>query len=112
MKIAVPLQDGRLSMHFGHCKEFAITEVDPDAKTVLRTETDTPPGWEPGALPAWLEELGVDVLIASGIGMRAQQLLADKGITVVIGAPDETPDALVHRYLDGSLETGQNICDH
>ena len=28
MKIAIPLAAGRLCMHFGHCEQFALVEVD------------------------------------------------------------------------------------
>ena len=27
-KIAIPLAEGKLCMHFGHCEKFAIIEVD------------------------------------------------------------------------------------
>jgi len=28
VKIAIPLANGRLAMHFGHCEQFALFEVD------------------------------------------------------------------------------------
>ena len=28
MKIAIPLAAGRLCMHFGHCEQFALVDVD------------------------------------------------------------------------------------
>ncbi len=28
MKIAIPLSDGKLMPHFGHCQEFALIEVE------------------------------------------------------------------------------------
>ena len=28
MKFAIPLADGKLTAHFGHCQEFAIIEVE------------------------------------------------------------------------------------
>jgi ATP-binding protein involved in chromosome partitioning len=52
------------------------------------------------------------VIIAGGMGRRAQQLFAQNGITVVVGAPAETPEQLVSAYLSGTLETGGNLCDH
>jgi predicted Fe-Mo cluster-binding NifX family protein len=52
------------------------------------------------------------MIIAGGMGMRAQQLLAQNGIQVVIGASADTPEALVSAYLTDSLKTGENICDH
>jgi ATP-binding protein involved in chromosome partitioning len=46
------------------------------------------------------------------MGQRAQQLFAQNGITVVMGAPAEPPEHLATAYLNGTLETGDNICDH
>jgi ATP-binding protein involved in chromosome partitioning len=112
MKVAIPLAEGRLSMHFGHCQEFAIVEVDASNKKILGTTTHTPPAHEPGVLPNWLHEQGVSTIIAGGMGQRAQQIFADKGIAVVVGAPAENAETLVKAWLDGSLESGDNICDH
>ncbi|MCK5802303.1 MAG: NifB/NifX family molybdenum-iron cluster-binding protein [Lentisphaeria bacterium] len=112
MKIAIPLADGRLSMHFGHCDQFALVDVDLDAKTVGNVETLIPPAHEPGVLPRWLHEQGANVIIAGGMGMRAQQLFTQNDIQVVVGASAETPETLVQNFLDGTLKTGQNVCDH
>ena len=112
MKIAIPLANGQLSLHFGHCQDFAIVEVDEQSKETLNTSTHQPPSHEPGALPRWLHDQGVNVIIASGMGQRAQQILVQNDIAVVVGAPTEAPDKLVADYLAGELQNGQNICDH
>ena len=112
MKIAVPIVDGRLSAHFGHCEQFAILEADEQSKDTLKKSMHEAPSHEPGLLPRWLHELGTDVIIAAGMGQRAQQLFAQNGITVVVGAPAETPEELASAYLSGTLQAGKNICDH
>ena len=112
MKIAIPLADGRLCMHFGHCEQFAIVEVDDAAKAVTSTNLLTPPPHEPGVLPRWLHEQGANVIIAGGMGQRAQSLFSENGIKVVVGAPAGSPEDVVSAYLADTLEVGQNICDH
>ena len=112
MRIAIPLVRGKLSLHFGHCDQFAVFEVDGDSKKVISRNDKTPPGHAPGVLPQWLGDIGVDVIIAGGMGQRAQQLFAQNGIEVVIGAQTSTPEGLVSAYLQDSLVTGNNICDH
>jgi ATP-binding protein involved in chromosome partitioning len=112
MKIAIPLAEGRLSMHFGHCDQFALVDVDEATKTIGEVGTLTPPPHEPGVLPRWLHEQGANVIIAGGMGMRAQQLFTQNDIQVVVGASAEPPEALVESFLDGTLSTGQNACDH
>jgi predicted Fe-Mo cluster-binding NifX family protein len=112
MKIAIPLADGRLCAHFGHCEQFALVEVDEATKKTIRTTHLTPPPHEPGVLPRWLHEQGANVIIAGGMGQRAQGLFSQNGIKVVVGAPAETPEKIMSAYLAGTLEAGQNICDH
>lgn len=112
MRIAIPLADGRLCMHFGHCENFALIDCDPAAKTIVQTDTVAAPAHEPGLLPRWLAERGATVVIAGGMGSRAQNLFAENGIQVVTGAPAETPQQLVAAFLGGTLVTGANVCDH
>ena len=112
MKIAIPVAAGKLAMHFGHCEQFALVEVDDGDKTVTGTTYLTPPVHEPGVLPRWLHEQGADVIIAGGMGQRAQNLFSENGIKVVVGAPTGKPEDVVSAYLAGTLEVGQNVCDH
>jgi predicted Fe-Mo cluster-binding NifX family protein len=110
MKFAIPLAEGKLTAHFGHCKEFAI--VDADEEGIKGKEILIPPPHEPGVLPKWLHDQGANVVIAGGMGQRAQQLFEANDIRVVIGAPAMTPEALVESYLNKTLVSGENICDH
>jgi len=112
MRFAIPLAEGRLCLHFGHCQQFALVDADPSDGKPMELTMLTPPAHEPGLLPRWLHEQGAEVIIAGGMGQRAQQLFVQNGIQVVVGAPAETPDKLVAAYLDGSLRSGPNACDH
>jgi len=112
MKIAVPLAGGRLSMHFGHCERFALVEVDLSTKTILNREDIDAPPHQPGLLPPWLAERGANMIIAGGMGRRAQDLFVEQGIQVIVGAPADTPERLVGDYLAGTLQAGENVCDH
>lgn len=112
MKIAIPLAEGRLSPHFGHCEHFALIEVDQDSKQVVSQAVSEAPTHEPGALPRWLFENGVQVVLAGGMGRRAQAMLAEGGIDVIVGVPAAAPEQLADDFLNGRLQTGQNLCDH
>jgi len=112
MRIAIPLTEGKLSQHFGHCEQFAIIDVDSDSKNIRSQELVLPPAHEPGVLPAWLAGLHVELVITGGMGQRAQQLFAKNNINVVVGAPDNEPQELISQYLAGQLQCGQNLCDH
>ncbi len=111
MKIAIPMAEGKLTAHFGHCQEFAMVYVD-DNNAITKVESLTPPPHEPGVLPRWLHELNTDVIIAGGMGHKAQELFAENQIKVLTGAPVDTPENLVNAYLNQCLVTGENQCDH
>jgi predicted Fe-Mo cluster-binding NifX family protein len=110
MRYAIPTADGRLTMHFGHADRFALVDVRDGA--VVETRTVEPPPHAPGVLPQWLKEQGVDLVIAGGMGRRAQDLFAQHGIRVLVGAGPAAPEDLVREHLAGALKTGANICDH
>jgi len=112
MRIAIPLTEGKLSQHFGHCRQFAVVDVDSDGKSILKKELLDPPVHEPGVLPKWLSGIQVNLIIAGGMGQRAQQLFEQSGVSVLVGAPSESPEEIVEAYLNGTLVAGENICDH
>ncbi len=110
MKFAIPLAEGKLTAHFGHSQEFALVEVEDNQ--IKSKETLVPPPHEPGVLPKWLHDLGTNVIIAGGMGARALDLFAQNNIKVIVGASALTPEELVKQYLDNTLQTGGNVCDH
>jgi len=112
MRIAIPLTEGKLSQHFGHCEQFAIIDVDSDSKSIKKQELVSPPPHEPGILPRWLSGLHVNLVISGGMGQRAHQLFAQNQIEVVVGAPVDSAENLASAYLEGTLQCGKNICDH
>jgi len=110
MKFAIPLAEGKLTAHFGHCQEFALVEVE--GNVIKNKETLVPPPHEPGVLPKWLHDQGANVIIAGGMGARALDLFAQNDIKVIVGASALSPEELVKQYLDNTLQTGGNVCDH
>jgi len=112
MRIAVPLDEGRLSQHFGHSKQFLLVDADLEQKQVLGKKVETAPEHAPGVLPKWLAEHGVNVVIASGMGQHARNLLVAGSVQVLTGVSVVDPEVLVTDFINGKLETGANQCDH
>lgn len=111
MKFAIPTYQEKLCAHFGHCEKFALIETDGDGRVLSETYVDAPEH-EVGLLPGWLSEKGVNVVLAGGMGSRAKDLFAEKGVRVITGAMGEYPRDIVEQYLKGQLQTGANTCDH
>lgn len=109
-RIAIPLENGRLCAHFGHCQQFAI--IDSENESISGETLVTPPPHEPGILPAWLAEKGVTDVIAGGMGQRAIDLFNNQKINVFVGAPQKSSMELASDLINDSLVAGANYCDH
>lgn len=109
-KIAVPTYMNQLTPHFGHCEKFAIVHVDNN--TVGEVEYVDPPVHQPGVYPAFLASIGVNAIIAGGMGQKARDLFAQNNIEVILGVNQGKPEELTRMYLDNMLVPGENKCDH
>ncbi|MFC2072729.1 NifB/NifX family molybdenum-iron cluster-binding protein [Chloroflexota bacterium] len=112
MKYAIPVSGGTMSPHFGHCEQFALFDVEEQKKEIINKELIASPEHQPGLLPKWLAEKGVSVVIAGGMGPRAQDIFHQNGISVVLGAMESDPEKAVLSHIYDTLATGDNVCDH
>lgn len=112
IRVALPVANGRLCMHFGHCQVFSFLDVNRKTGAIISETAEEPPPHEPGRLPAWVHEKGATLVIAGGMGSRAKSLFEQQNIEVITGAPSESPRKIVEAYIAGALVTGDNVCDH
>lgn len=108
--IAIPVEDGKLCAHFGHCKQFAIVETNDSI--IIQTEYFDPPVHQPGSYPKFLAEKGVTTLLSGGLGVKAQEIFAKNNIEIFMGLDSYQPEKLVELYLEDQLVNGSNLCDH
>lgn len=109
MKFAISTEGGNVSAHFGRCPTYTLVNIE-DGKIVAREEIPNP-GHQPGFLPGYLAERGVECIITGGMGPRAQDLFAQNNITSYIGVQGPIEDIL-ERLLKDELEPGEDLCDH
>lgn len=107
MKIAVASMGNMVAGHFGHCENFHIYETENGAVTT--TQSIPNPGHRPGFLPNFLGDMGVEVIIAGGMGGGAVQIFNERNIEVILGAEGDAATA-VERYLRGELKSTGSIC--
>jgi ATP-binding protein involved in chromosome partitioning len=112
MRIAIPVDGDRLADHFGHCQRFILFDIDPSSREATGSIDVPAPEHQPGLLPVWLQERGVNVVIARNMGNRASSLFEAASIEVLTGAPIEPAMTLVQQYLEGTLVTAENDCHH
>jgi predicted Fe-Mo cluster-binding NifX family protein len=109
-KIAMPIDAGVLSAHFGHAQVFAIYHVENGA--IIKKEELPPPQHEPGVIPKWLKGVGATTIITGGIGQNAINLFNSFGISVLSGAPEIAPEAVIDAYIKKTLAVSNSACKH
>jgi predicted Fe-Mo cluster-binding NifX family protein len=114
MRIAVSAEannglDSPVSAHFGHAPCFILADVeDGEVKNVSSVDNPYHGNHQPGQMPAFLHQQGVDVMLSGGMGRRAIMFFEQYGIEAVTGASGSVGQTL-QRYLDGQL-TGSQPC--
>ncbi len=108
--IAFPTSD-RITVdgHFGHTKEFALYTIE--GTIVKNVKFVTPPPHEPGVLPRFLGQNGIDVIVTGGMGQMAVNLFNQQNIDVILGAKGSIEQNL-SEYIGGILESKGSSCDH
>jgi len=109
MKVAISTDNGYVSAHFGRCPAYTLVDIK-DGRVVGREDIPNP-GHQPGFLPQFLAARGVGVIIAGGMGPRAQDLFAEKNIQTIIGVQGPV-DEVIEKFLRQELEAGRDLCDH
>ena len=109
-RIAVPMEDGKLCPHFGHCQTFAIATIEDDV--IVDIQEYEPPEHVPGLYPRWVAQFGVSDVIAGGMGQKAIELFNEQNINAFVGAPMDTARQLVTDFLAGNLTLSANYCSH
>jgi len=107
LKIAIACEGEVVTEHFGHCLNFNLFETE-EQKIVKRTSVANP-GHRPGFLPLFLKELGVDVIIAGGMGEGAIDIFNQNSIEVIVGATGNAEEN-AKAYLSGNLKSTGSVC--
>lgn len=111
MKIAIATEGDSVATHFGRCPYYTVIEIENGEvknKTILEN-----PGHEPGRLPKFLSEEGVNQIIAGGMGRRAQMLFEQMGISWVLGITG-TIEETIESICNDTICEGESLCssDH
>lgn len=107
MIISISTDNGMVSAHFGRCPQFTLVEINEEGsynKKVIRN-----PGHQMGLIPKFLNEQGVNVVIAGGMGRRAIGFFNQYGIETIVGVTGSV-DEVIQKILDGTLEGGESLC--
>lgn len=114
MKICVPTNghggyDDIVCEHFGRAPTFTIVDTDSGVVSVISNTSEHMGGT--GKPPEQIAKTGAQVLICSGLGPRAIDLLTSYGIEVYVGAFGTVRNA-IEMFRAGKLQIAshKNAC--
>ncbi len=111
IRVAMPVVGNRLSEHFGHAEKFLFFDIE-DGKITAMEIVPAPEHIE-GSYPQWIKDNEANILIASGIGPKAIEMLKSFGITVITNVVPDDPRKIIEDFLANRLDTTyQEVCDH
>jgi len=114
MKIAISTEDKNgldslVSHHFGRCPCYVFVDVkDQKVQTVEGIDNPFAQQHQPGMVPEFIHNHGVDVMLSGGMGQRAISFFDQYGIRVATGA-DGTVRTTLENYFGGQL-SGAEPC--
>ncbi|MGM0421134.1 MAG: NifB/NifX family molybdenum-iron cluster-binding protein [Bacillota bacterium] len=109
MKVAISTDNNKVAQHFGRCPEYTIAVIKEGE--LLEKSTLENPGHQPGFLPRFLADREVGCIISGGMGQKAQNLFAERGIETIVGVQGEIDEVLT-RFTKGELTAGDDLCEH
>ncbi|MBL7068315.1 MAG: NifB/NifX family molybdenum-iron cluster-binding protein [Candidatus Omnitrophica bacterium] len=107
MRVAISTDGDYVSMHFGRCPSFTI--VDVENNKVAKKEIIDNPGHQPGFIPQFLHEKGINCIVAGGMGMRATGFFNDLGIQAIVGVSGRIDD-VIEKLQKGTLKGAESLC--
>jgi len=101
--------DAEVSMHFGRCPYYAIVEADrgeiKQPVEIIANPYASSHG-QPGQVPSFLKEQGIDVIIAGGMGPRAMGFFNQYGIKAITEGEGRVKE-VVKGFLKGELKNSE-----
>lgn len=114
MRVALPLSEGKFSLHYGRSEALSLHEIDLEKGTASHLGLRLFPAGTCSAAP-WVAEQGVDVLLAGGLGSGAAQGLGEVGVKVFAGIAETDPAKVLNAFLAGVIQArelapGESLC--
>ena len=109
MRIAMPMEEGYVSEHFGRARYFVIADIeDGEVKSKEIVENPVYGAHRPGVVPSFLIKEGIQCIVCGGMGPSAEEIFRSKGIKVLMGISGSV-DEVLEKLAKGELEGGENM---
>lgn len=96
--------EGILAYHFGRCPYFTFVELESNSvKNVAVENNPYVDSHEVGAVPNYIHSKGAEMIVAGGMGPRAQEWFAQLGVKPMVGGYGRIKD-IVEQIIKGPVE--------
>jgi len=110
MRIALAVDNNMITEHFGHCEYFVVYDVE--NKEIKGSEIIKNPPHQKGALPKFLREHKVNVVITGNMGKMAINVCNSLGIECIRGVKGQLIE-VINSYVNGTIVSDNSECnDH
>ena len=109
MKIGVASEGKDVSKKKKHCTNYNLYDVENGV--IVKEESIVNPGHQPGFLPNFLADKGINVIISGGMGKKAVEIFKERGVEVVTGAEGDSKE-MVEKFLKGELVSMGSFCSN
>jgi len=107
MRVVISTDGDFVSAHFGRCPHFTI--IDIEKNRIAKKELIENPGHQPGVIPQFLHQKGVECIVAGGMGMRARGFFDEAGIQAILGVSGKINN-VIKELQNGTLQGGESLC--
>lgn len=112
MKLAIPTRGDAVDNHFGHCEMYTIITADEKSEIIRSEILPSPQGCGcKSNIAEVFRQIGVNVMLAGGIGEGAINVLGNHGVSVVRGCSGNVTQ-VAKAFLEGRLSDSGKSCEH
>ena len=106
-RVAIPIANEQLSENFGECNYYEIYEIE--KIVTAKKNALLPAGLALMDLPEWLKKQGITDVITYRVNKEIIKLFAANKLNLFVGVPINSSEKLIDDYLQGKLESDNNI---
>ncbi|MGI6783515.1 MAG: NifB/NifX family molybdenum-iron cluster-binding protein [Aminivibrio sp.] len=108
-RAAIAIDGSVVAQHFGRVREFLLVTYE-DGLETAREIFSAPEGEHaPGVFPNRVKEMGAQIVVAGGMGVKAKEFFTQLGVKVLTVPPMEVEEA-VKGLIAGSLQSAETDC--
>jgi predicted Fe-Mo cluster-binding NifX family protein len=106
-RVAIPVNDGKLSEYFGRCSYYKIFEIE--GNSIQEKDYKLPVVDNMDELPAWAFKNGITDIIAYKIDRQIIMLFNKYKINLFVGIDMDTPEQLINDFLKERITSNHRI---